>query len=112
MGGRIGSTVHRIKQDIVLASSGPDSKLELLLEVLPRTEGRTLIFVRRKQTASQLTLTLRENYNIPVEEIHGAKSQNQRESALRNFRSGKTRVLVATDVASRGLDVPAITHVI
>ena len=50
-------------------------------------------------------------YSIPVEEIHGAKSQNQRESALRNFRNGKTRFLVATDVASRGLDVPAITHV-
>jgi ATP-dependent RNA helicase DDX3X len=110
--GRVGSTVENIKQQIYLASADPQEKIKLLLSVLDHTDGRTLIFVQKKKTATWLCEMLKSNFGISVEEIHGDRSQSQRENALKCFRDGMIRILVATDVAARGLDVPAVTHVI
>ena len=110
--GRVGSTVENIKQQLFLATSDPNDKVKLLLGVLDHTNGRTLIFVQKKKTASWLCECLRNMYGITAEEIHGDRSQAQRENALKMFRDGHIRILVATDVAARGLDVPAVMHVI
>jgi ATP-dependent RNA helicase DDX3X len=109
--GRVGSTVENITQRLILASSDPNMKMNLLLNSIQETEGRTLVFVQKKKTAVWVCQCLNQ-YGVPAEEIHGDRSQAQREHALRQFRHGRTRVLVATDVAARGLDIPAITHVI
>jgi len=85
------------------------NKRGLLSEVLNKPEvDRTLIFTRTKNGANRLAKHLGRKANA----IHGDKSQNSRISALKDFRSGRCRVLVATDVASRGIDVNGITHVI
>lgn len=110
--GRVGSTVDNIKQQVFQVSSDPNEKIKLLLDVLNQTDGRTLIFVQKKKTASWLCDCLRNGYGVTAEEIHGDRSQAQRENALKMFRDGHIRILVATDVAARGLDVPAVTHVI
>jgi ATP-dependent RNA helicase DDX3X len=110
--GRVGSTVENIKQQVLLSSPDPSEKVQLLLNVLEQTEGRTLIFVQKKRTASWLCDTLRNRFQVSAEEIHGDRSQAQRENALKLFRDGHIRILVATDVAARGLDVPLVTHVI
>lgn len=110
--GRVGSTVENIKQQVFLASSDPNDKIKLLLGILDQTDGRTLIFVQKKKTASWLCECLRNHYGVNAEEIHGDRSQAQRENALKMFRDGHIRILVATDVAARGLDVPAVMHVI
>lgn len=85
------------------------NKRSLLSEVLSKPEvDRTLVFTRTKHGANRLAKHLGRRANA----IHGDKSQNARLSALKDFRSGRCRVLVATDVASRGIDVTGITHVI
>lgn len=109
--GRVGSTVDNIKQQVLLSTSDPNKKLELLLGVLEQTDGRTLVFVQKRKTATWLCDILR-SYGVNVEEIHGDRSQAQRENALKMFRDGNIRILIATDVAARGLDVPAVKHVI
>ena len=70
-----------------------------------------IVFTRTKRGAERLAhiLTARE---LRANEIHSNRSQSQRESALRDFQKGKTRILVATDIASRGIDVDAVSHVI
>jgi ATP-dependent RNA helicase RhlE len=73
--------------------------------------GSVLIFTRTKHRADRLARTLaREGFEAGV--LHGDRSQGQRERALNAFRSGKVRVLVATDLAARGLDVEGVTHVV
>lgn len=110
--GRVGSTVENIKQNLLQASANPNEKIKLLINAISEVEGRTLIFVQKKMTATWLAQCLSVGYGISVDEIHGDRSQSQREQALKNFREGYTRILVATDVAARGIDVPAVTHVI
>ncbi len=110
--GRVGSTVENIRQSVVLSSANPNEKIKLLLAAIDQTQGRTLVFVQKRLTASWLCQCLNNAYGISAEEIHGDRSQMQRENALRQFRDGHIRILVATDVAARGLDVPAVTHVI
>jgi ATP-dependent RNA helicase RhlE len=70
-----------------------------------------LVFTRTKHGADKVTKQL-ERHNVRAEAIHGNKSQNAREKALGNFKLGRTRVLVATDIAARGLDIAALSHVI
>lgn len=70
-----------------------------------------LVFTKTKRKASQLTASLRE-LEIPAEEIHGDISQKQRSYTLKRFRDGEFCILIATDVAARGLDIPSISHVV
>ena len=87
-------------------------KVEVLARVLQaRNRGLTLIFVRTKRSAAQIADDLAER-GFAVAAVHGDLGQGAREQALRAFRTGKVDVLVATDVAARGLDVEGITHVI
>ena len=89
-----------------------DSKLDALVRELRGSDrGRTLVFVRTKRGADRLVKRLR-NHDLEVVAMHGDKSQGQREKALARFGSGSVDTLIATDVASRGLDVDDITHVI
>ncbi|HEY0461496.1 MAG TPA: DEAD/DEAH box helicase [Pyrinomonadaceae bacterium] len=88
------------------------SKTALLLNLLETNDfERVIVFTRTKRAAENLAhiLTKRE---LKANRIHADRSQSQRETALRDFRQGKTRVLVATDIASRGIDVDAVSHVI
>jgi ATP-dependent RNA helicase RhlE len=86
-------------------------KKDLLLEILNRDVETALVFTRTKHRANKLARYL-EREGIPCDRIHGNRSQPQRESALAAFKNGRIRVLVATDVASRGIDVEALPHVI
>jgi ATP-dependent RNA helicase RhlE len=88
-----------------------DQKLSLLKRLLNEETGRTLIFVRTKRATERLAEKLnRQGLNVSV--LHGDRSQSQRNSALTAFQHGTTRVLVATDVASRGIHVDDIAQVI
>jgi superfamily II DNA/RNA helicase len=87
-------------------------KVEVLARVLQsRNRGLTLIFTRTKRSAAKIADDLGER-GFAAAAVHGDLSQGAREQALRAFRSGKVDVLVATDVAARGLDVEGITHVV
>ncbi len=87
-------------------------KVEVLARVLQsRNRGLTLIFTRTKRSAAKIADELTDR-GFAAAAVHGDLSQGAREQALRAFRSGKVDVLVATDVAARGLDVEGITHVI
>jgi ATP-dependent RNA helicase RhlE len=87
-------------------------KAPLLVTLLKRDEIRdALVFTRTKHRADRLARHLGE-HGIRVERIHGNRSQSQRTAALSGFKSGKFRVLVATDIAARGIDVTALGHVI
>jgi ATP-dependent RNA helicase RhlE len=90
----------------------PTEKTGALLGLLSE-EGTdsVLVFTRTKHRADRLTLQL-ARVGVSVARIHGNRSQSQRESALEDFRRGTTRVLVATDIAARGLDIQGVTHVI
>jgi len=107
--GRVGSSTELIAQHVEYVQ--PDSKRETLLDCVNTVEGLTLVFVETKRGADQLEDYLLR-HNLPATSIHGDKSQMEREMSLRAFRSGKCRILVATDVAARGLDIPHVTHVI
>ena len=89
-----------------------EHKLDTLVEHLEdRERGRTLVFVRTKRGADRLVKRLKARGVVAVA-MHGNKTQNQRERALKSFHSGATDTLVATDVAARGIDVDDVTHVI
>ena len=87
-------------------------KAPLLLELLKRGDIKNvLVFTRTKHRANRLAETLMKK-GVACERIHGNRSQVQRTQALAGFKSGKYRVLVATDIAARGIDVEALSHVI
>ncbi len=108
----VGSTtapIAKIKQETLEVSQ--PQKYEALTAELDRRSGSVIVFVRTKHGADRLTNKLsRENHSATA--IHGDLRQNQRDKAIRKFREGSIRILVATDVAARGLDVPHIEHVI
>jgi len=88
------------------------SKMPLLLDLLKTEEfDRVLVFTRTKRGADRVAHIL-EKWDHRSNRIHGDRSQSQREAALRSFRQGKTNVLVATDVAARGIDIDSVSHVI
>ncbi|HWM91890.1 MAG TPA: DEAD/DEAH box helicase [Thermoanaerobaculia bacterium] len=89
----------------------PDHKKACILALLNKELGSTLVFIRRKVDAEWLNRML-EREGHPVERIHSDLSQGQRVEALRGFREGAHRILVATDIAARGIDVPGIQHII
>ena len=90
----------------------PQFKMPLLLNLLETEDyDRVLVFTRTKRGADRLAHIL-EKRDHKSNRIHGDRSQSQRETALRAFRSGKTNILVATDVAARGIDIDSVSHVI
>eukprot|EP00741_Cyanophora_paradoxa_P010846 tig00020544_g10485.t2 len=108
--GRVGSTTDNITQKIEYVEDR--DKPAVLLDILAAVDSKlTLVFVETKRGADQLEEFLRrESYHVTS--IHGDRTQMEREAALRDFRSGRAPILVATDVAARGLDIPNVTHVI
>ncbi len=89
----------------------PQNKKAALLALLGQELGSTLVFIRRKVDAEWLSRVL-EREGHPVERMHGDMSQKERVDALQGFREGQHRILVATDVAARGLDVKGIEHIV
>jgi ATP-dependent RNA helicase RhlE len=106
----VASTAQGVAQSIYFVDRG--QKGALLEHVLAnRAVTRALVFTRTKRTANQVALRLAQA-SIRAEAIHGNKSQSARERALGQFRAGTIRVLVATDIAARGIDVDSISHVV
>ena len=89
----------------------PDEKKACILALLHQELGTTLVFTRRKVDAEWLCGVL-EREGHPVERIHSDLSQGHRIQALQGFREGEHRILVATDIAARGIDIPKIQHII
>ncbi|MDB3955169.1 DEAD/DEAH box helicase [Alphaproteobacteria bacterium] len=89
-----------------------EAKLKFILDIFNNhTVYRSIIFVRTKMGANKLAVRLKKS-GIEVDAIHGDKSQSQRTRTLKNFRLGKLNILIATDIAARGIDVDDISHVI
>lgn len=102
-------TARNIRQEVVHTSDA--EKYDTLVKELDARTGSIIVFVRTKHGADRLATRLsRENHSADV--IHGDLRQNKRDRAIAAFRAGKTRIMVATDVAARGIDVPQIEHVI
>lgn len=106
----VATTVERIDQRVLFVRK--DKKRALLGELLTDDAlGRVLIFTRTKHGADAVARHLERN-GVQTGVIHGNKSQNHRERAIRSFSAGRVRALVATDIAARGIDVDGVTHVI
>jgi ATP-dependent RNA helicase RhlE len=106
----VATTAERVEQKIVFVAAS--QKRDLLSNLLADSElERVLVFTRTKHGADRVVRHL-DDCGVEAAAIHGNKSQPQRERALAGFRAGRTRVLVATDIASRGIDVEAVSHVI
>ncbi|WP_301230749.1 helicase-related protein, partial [Phocaeicola sartorii] len=106
----VSSTVDTIQQSVYFVEK--KEKKDLLLHLLKNPEIESvLIFTRTKHGADKLAKILNKS-EIGAEAIHGNKSQNARQRALTNFKDHTTRVLIATDIAARGIDVNQLSHVI
>jgi ATP-dependent RNA helicase RhlE len=108
---RTTETSEHVEQDVIEARDKAH-KIELLTNLLSKDEyEKVLVFGETKFGVQRLSDYL-DNSGIPSAAIHGNKNQSQRQRALKQFKDEKVRVLVATDVAARGLDIPNVTHVI
>lgn len=108
---KTGETSNTVEQNVISANS-KEHKMELLLDLLRKPEfEKVLIFGETKRGVQRLAESL-ANQGHAAEAIHGNKSQPQRQRALQAFKNNVSKVLVATDVAARGLDIPHVTHVI
>ena len=105
------TTVERIDQRIVHVDRAQQARDAGRHPPGRRRVDRVLVFTRTKHGADKVVRGLDKD-GISAEAIHGNKSQNQRERALEDFRNGRVRMLVATDIAARGIDVDGISHVI
>ena len=104
------TTVEAVVQSVLLVEKR--NKTRLLAEVLDAPEiERALVFTRTKHGANKVVRQL-SKVDVAAEAIHGNKSQSARQRALASFKEGRTRVLIATDIAARGIDVEGISHVI
>jgi ATP-dependent RNA helicase RhlE len=103
-------TVDRIRQSVHFVHQS-EKRTHLVKLLADAAMARVIVFTRTKHAANRVAETL-ERAKIPADAIHGNKSQNARQKALERFRSGRARVLVATDIAARGIDVDGITHVV
>ncbi|GMV98891.1 MAG: DEAD/DEAH box family ATP-dependent RNA helicase [Candidatus Hydrogenedentota bacterium] len=107
--GRISKPADAVRQGVYTVH--PDAKLTLLSKILREHDVQSaLVFVRTKHRTDRIAKALSKE-GVRAEAIHGGRTQSQRQRAIDGFRRGKFNVLVATDVASRGLDVQGITHV-
>lgn len=108
---RTAETSEHVEQDIIRTQS-KEHKVEVLEELLRDPEfEKVLVFGQTKWSVQRLADGLTQS-GFPAEAIHGNKSQPQRKRALQNFKDDRVKVLVATDVAARGLDIPNVSHVI
>lgn len=106
----VSSTADTIEQVLFYVDKG--KKKDLLVHLLQNNQiSSALVFTRTKHGANKVAEHLVKQ-GIQTQAIHGNKSQNARQDALNNFKSGKNRVLVATDIASRGIDIDELSHVI
>jgi ATP-dependent RNA helicase RhlE len=106
----VAKTADRVVQSVIHVE--PQKKGALLVELFSDPAmKRTLVFTRTKRGADKVARHL-EAAGILVSAIHGNKSQRQREAALAEFRNGRIRGLVATDIAARGIDIDDVTHVV
>ncbi|MDA9989281.1 DEAD/DEAH box helicase [Paracoccaceae bacterium] len=104
-----GKAADKITQSIHFISKA--EKTKLLIELIGKHRDElALVFSRTKHGAEKLMKTL-DKSGFSVTSVHGNKSQGQRERALKSFRAGEIKILVATDVAARGLDIPQVRHV-
>lgn len=101
--------VESIQQESIRLADG--QKYEQLLKELKAREGTVIVFVKTKYSAQTIADRLYDDF-LEAEAIHGNLRQNKRDKVIKGFRDKKFRILVATDVAARGLDVPHIAHVI
>jgi ATP-dependent RNA helicase DDX3X len=109
--GRVGATASQITQQLrYVEEFNKYRELKRLLEEQVE-EGLTLVFVETKRKADEIENSLRDE-GYPATSIHGDRQQWEREEALRLFKSGRLPILVATDVAARGLDIPNVNHVV
>ncbi len=107
----VSSTAESIQQSVYFVDK--ENKIDLLTHLLKEKieESSVLVFARTKHGADKIARKL-HSAKISAEAIHGNKSQNQRQNALSNFKTGKTRVLVATDIAARGIDIDELKYVV
>lgn len=104
-----GKAADKITQSIHFISKA--EKTKLLIELIDKHRDElALVFSRTKHGAEKLMKTL-DKSGFSIVSVHGNKSQGQRERALKSFRAGEIKILVATDVAARGLDIPQVRHV-
>ncbi|RGB70143.1 DEAD/DEAH box helicase [Faecalibacterium prausnitzii] len=107
----VSSTVDRIRQSLYFVEKGNKKfLLPWLIKNLKPEVVNALVFSRTKHGADKIAKDLNKQ-GIPAAAIHGNKSQTARVTALEDFKAGKTRVLVATDIAARGIDISELTHV-
>lgn len=107
--GDVNKPVELIRQR-VLEIAGPD-KVDALLEEINQSKGSVIVFARTQRRTDKLADQL-EDYGLDVARIHGGRSQGQRNAAMSAFRAGDARVLVATDVAARGIDISSVSRVV
>jgi len=106
----VAKTADRVQQKVVLVNQPEKTALLTMFLQAEQTE-RTLVFSRTKHGADKIVRMLGAA-GIQANAIHGNKSQAQRERAIGEFRSGEVAVLIATDIAARGIDIPGVSHVI
>lgn len=108
---KTGDTSKNVDQDVVRVNRG-ENKLDVLHSMLIQPDfEKTLIFGRTKHGVEKLTNLLKDR-GFKAESIHGDKNQAARQRSLKNFKDNKAQILVATDVAARGLDISGVSHVI
>ncbi|WP_158807599.1 DEAD/DEAH box helicase [Beijerinckia sp. L45] len=106
----VSTTAERVDQRVIFIETA--RKRHVLADLIRQEEmNRGLVFTRTKHGADKVVRHL-EEVGIPALAIHGNKSQAQRERALASFKNGATKILVATDIAARGIDVDMVTHVV
>lgn len=106
----VSATADTIQQKVYFVDK--NDKLDLLTHILQKDiKESVLVFSRTKHGADKIARKL-QSHKISAEAIHGNKSQNARQNALSNFKSGKTRILVATDIAARGIDIDELKYVV
>ncbi|MDE7547098.1 DEAD/DEAH box helicase [Acetobacter fabarum] len=103
------TTVDRIEQSVMFVNAA-DKKTALLAQLQESDIGQAVVFTLQKNIANEVC-TFLTDAGITAEALHGNRSQGQRERALNAFREGTVQVLVATDIAARGIDVDTVTHV-
>jgi ATP-dependent RNA helicase DeaD len=107
--GSVSTPIEKIKQETFQIT--PDKKYHELINQLVERSGSVLVFVKTKHGADKIVKRLKYDGHS-ADAIHGNLRQSKRDRVIKGFRSGKSRILVATDVAARGLDIPLIQHVI